>query len=109
MSGHDHVSSFHDEGLGPVFVVAGNGDNCCYNGSHAPTLPENTTKFGYWSGGFCPVGAHCPYRVNQTDNTAFAAFYFGLDGMAVQYVDSAGGVLWTSQTLPRRQKAAGEK
>ena len=46
MSGHDHVSSFHDEGLGPVFVVAGNGDNCCYNASHAPALPENSTKFG---------------------------------------------------------------
>jgi hypothetical protein len=27
MCGHDHVSSFHDEGLGPVYIVAGNGAN----------------------------------------------------------------------------------
>ena len=66
MSGHDHVSSFHDEGLGPVFVVAGNGDNCCYNASHAPALPENSTKFGAHtplcyshSSAFCPAARHC--------------------------------------------------
>jgi hypothetical protein len=63
---------------------------------------------GYWSGGYCPAGAHCPYQENMTDNTAFAALHFGLDGMAVQYVDSEGGVLWTSRALPRRKHNAGE-
>ena len=85
-------------------MLAGNGDNCCYNGTHAPALPPNTTKFGYWAGGYCPAGAHCPYEENRTDNTAFAAFHFGLNAMAVQYVDSTGGVLWTSRALPRRQR-----
>lgn len=102
MSGHDHVSSFHDEGLGPVYIVAGNGDNCCYNATHAPSLPFNSTKFGYWAGGFCPAGAHCPYEESRND-TAFATFHFGVEAMAVQYVTSAGGVLWTSRPLPRRQ------
>ena len=60
---------------------------------------------GYWSGGFCPKGAHCPFRANQTNSTAFAAFHFGLDGMSVQWVDSSGGVLWTSPALPRRRKS----
>ena len=60
---------------------------------------------GYWSGGFCPKGAHCPFRANHTNSTAFAAFHFGLDGMAVEFVDSNGGVLWTSPVLPRRRKS----
>ena len=105
MSGHDHCSSFHDEGHGPVYVVAGNGDNCCYQSKNAEKLPPNTTKFAYWTGE-CPVGAtHCP-RPDQNENrTAFAAFHFGVEGMAVQYVDSAGLVLYTSPALPRRAKA----
>ena len=88
ISGHDHCLEHMDEGKGPVYVLAGAGDNCCYANSNADKLPAGSLKFAVWND-----GSGNPIEGGYASMSAFE------DSVSFVYYASNGTVLYTTPPI----------
>lgn len=51
LAGHDHCLEHIDEGRGPMYVVVGAGDECCYHNKKVHLLPKGALQFAVWNDG----------------------------------------------------------
>jgi tartrate-resistant acid phosphatase type 5 len=90
MSGHDHCMEYFDEGKGPVYVVSGSGEGCCYADSNRKGIPQGSMKY-------LKAGSNI-----GTTQSAFALFEVNEKYTEVTYIDQATNVLFkSSKILPR--------
>eukprot|EP00730_Choanoeca_flexa_P012571 TRINITY_DN4400_c0_g1_i1.p1 TRINITY_DN4400_c0_g1~~TRINITY_DN4400_c0_g1_i1.p1 ORF type:complete len:334 (+),score=89.66 TRINITY_DN4400_c0_g1_i1:60-1061(+) len=93
ISGHDHCLEHMDEGKGPVYALAGAGDNCCYSNTNAHRLPEGSLKFAIWNDG-----------TGSPINGGFGSMIATEEQLVFNYYASNGTKLFTSEpVLPRRR------
>ncbi|EGD77126.1 type 5 acid phosphatase [Salpingoeca rosetta] len=90
--GHDHCLEHIDEGKGPVYVLTGAGDNCCYKNSNVHKCPDDSIKFSVWNDGS-----------GNPMLGGFGSFHVTPEFMTVTYHAANGTALYTTpQMKPRK-------
>jgi len=103
IAGHDHCSSFIDEGKGVVYPLAGMGVECCYKDSNYKSVKKTIGKESIlW---YFDSNAQKQMKKDGLDYpvSGFASYTMGKSYAEIVFYDHNGNELYTAPPVPKRE------